>query len=342
MAKGLINSVSFLGHTPVPFADDARLPADLDVVLTIGPLASLVPLANQLIACPRERRPRLALIHTEPFPNPELPEWFRYGLGRLRSNVERAIYRETSPGEWRVSPLMRRLVGRAHRYRYYGDLFWLRDEGVLSALGVWSRVVAGLLRARGLDPVELSGGYQLDWGKDLGLERDVPVLWLGKPVSRRRRRLLARLRQELREQDVEMLVVDGVEHPYVFGEERTRLLNRTKILVNLLREKYDDNAMRYILAAHNRVLIVTEPTLQHTRFESGVHLVEAPPQRLATTICDYLQRDDERQRIVENAYQLVVANAQPGKAVVQMIDKALEARSSQASDAVLAAHGSRI
>lgn len=323
MAKGVVRSVVALGHVAVEFPDDARLPSNLDLVITIGPLSSLVPLANQLIASPPGTRPAFALIHTEPLPNPDLPEWFRYNFGRLRSRAERALYREVAPGEWRPYPVLRRLVGRAYRFRYYGDLFWLQREGVLTVLAVWSRVMAGFLAARGFDPLVLRGGYQLDWGRDLNLERDTPVLWLGKPVSKRRTHLLTRLREELRQRGVDMKVVDGIEHPYVYGEERTVLLNRTKIMVNLVRARHDDNSMRYPLAAHNRVLLVSEPTLPHTFFEPGVHLVEVPVEQMADTICYYLEHDDERQSIVESAYQMVASNSQPGQAIAQVIERAL-------------------
>jgi hypothetical protein len=324
MARGVSRSVASLGYTPVDFADDDILPAGLDLVITIGPLSSLVPLANQLIACPPSQRPPWALIHTEPLPNPDLPEWFRRGFGALRSRAERAIFYQVSPGLWRPSPSLRRLLRRAHRYRYYGDLFWLREQGVLTVLALWSRVIADSLRAQGFDPIVLTGGYQLDWGCDLGLARDIPVLWLGKPVSGRRVQLLSRLRQELDARGVPMMVVDGVEHPFVIGEERTILLNRTRIMVNLVRQKYDDNSMRYPLAAHNRVLLVSEPTLRHTYFEPGVHLVETPISRMAETICYYLQHDDERKRIVDNAYEFVAANARPGQAIAQVIARALD------------------
>ena len=151
--------------------------------------------------------------------------------------------------------------------------------------------------------------YRHDWGADLKLERDVPVLWIGKIATARRKRLLKRLRADLQEHGVEILMIDGVENPYVFGEERTVLLNRTKIVVNLLRERWDDNSMRYRLAAQNRALIVTEPTLPHTPFLPGLHLVETPIEQMAETICHYLSHEEERQRIVGRAYQLITKNS---------------------------------
>jgi hypothetical protein len=118
-----------------------------------------------------------------------------------------------------------------------------------------------------------------------------------------------------------MVSVDGVEHPYVFGEERTILLNRTKIALNLLREEWDDNSMRYCLAAPNRALIVTEPTLKHTPLRPGVHLVEAPIDRMVDTICYYLEREEERQRIVDQAYQLVTTELTMRQGLAQILER---------------------
>jgi spore maturation protein CgeB len=158
------------------------------------------------------------------------------------------------------------------------------------------------------------------------LERDIPVLWLGKIATNHRRRLLKRIRAELKDYGVEILVIDGVENHYVFDEERTILLNRTKIVLNILRTKLDNNGLRYYLTAPNRALIVTEPTLAHTPFISGVHLVEAPTEQLADTIYYYLTHEEERQRIVEQAYQLVTTELTMKNGLSQILGRAIAVR----------------
>jgi hypothetical protein len=227
---------------------------------------------------------------------------------------------------WRAWPLGKAFLRRGLRYRYYGDLFWLRQKGLLTVLAVWSRWTAQRLSERAFDPLVLTGGRDPSLGRNLGLERDIPVLWIGKMGSDRRSRLLRRLRQELKQRNVEMLVVDGVEHPAVFEEKRTRLLNRTKIMVNLLRQEWDDNSLRYALAAHNGALVVSEPTLPHSAFRPGEHLVEAPVQRMADTILYYLEHEAERQAIVERAERLIEAHSQPGRGMAPLIEKALAGR----------------
>ena len=301
-----------LGCKVVNFRSDDTLPTDLDVVIPYGPYGSIVPLTNQLLACPPSQRPLLTLFQSEQFPNPALPEWFRYTVGLLRSRMERAAFRKTNQGQWQICPYLRPLTGKAIRFRYYGDLYWLRHKGLLSVIAVASAWTAEFLRARGFNVISVPGfGFPLTpkWGADLKLERDIDVLWIGKTGSKRRGRLLQRIRAELQARDVNMLFIDGVENPYVFGKERTKLLNRTKIVLNLLRKEWDENAMRYYLATLNRALIVTEPTLpHHPPFVNGVHLIEVPTDQMAYTICYYLSHEKERQQIVEQAYQLITGD----------------------------------
>jgi hypothetical protein len=51
-------------------------------------------------------------------------------------------------------------------------------------------------------------------------------------------------------------MVDNEERPFVFREERTALLNRTKIALNLTRTWYDDNLVRFGIVAPNQALVV--------------------------------------------------------------------------------------
>jgi hypothetical protein len=294
-------------------------PDGLEVVLMNGPFASMTPLGKHLLDRPAPKRPALALALSEQLPDPNLPEWWRTGLGRLRSWLEHTAHRRQADGRWVMGRGWQRALGWGFRYRYYGDLLWLREAGVLRGLALWSFWTANFLRQRGFDPVVLEPGLIRNMGEDLGLERDIPVLWLGQIGGRRRGRMLARLRKELEARGVPLMVVDGVERPAVHGRARTELLNRTKIMLNLLRYPWDDNSLRYALAANNRALLVSEPSVPHTRFEPGVHVVEAPAEQLADTIVRYLDDVTERERLVENAFQLLRSAPPRGELLEKMV-----------------------
>jgi hypothetical protein len=296
---------------------DAPLPDGVEVIFACGPFGSLAPLGKQLSALPKSERPVLVHILTEQLANPNLPEWLRYGGGWLRSRLERWAFYQQPDGTWALRSWLIPFVTKFHRFRYYGDLYWLQKAGVLSVLAISSRWTADFLQKRGFDPIILPPSVME--GEYLELERDIPVLWLGKAGSSRRSRHLKQIRADLKARGIDILMVDGVEHPYVFGKERTILLNRTKIILNILREEWDDNSMRYVLAAPCRTLIVTEPTLPHSFFKPGVHLVEADISEIADTISYYLEHDEEREKIVEAAHSLVTNQSGLDKMIQIMV-----------------------
>ena len=328
----LADTLQDFGCQTISFLPDAKLPDGLDVVFALGPFGSLVPIANQLLDCLPSKRPQLVLWMTEQFPDPSLPEWFRYGGGIFRSYIEQLAFRRQDQGDWQIIPQLEWLTTKAHRFRYYGDLFWLQHKNILSVLAIGSQWTAAFLRRRGFDPVTAYYGFRPDMGKDLNLERDIPVLWLGKMGTDRRKDVLQHIRASLRDRGVEILVVDGVENPYVFGEERTVLLNRTKITLNLLRQKWDNHSLRYYLASSNRVMVVSEPTFQHIPFVTGEHVVEIPFEQMADTICYFLSHDEERQQIANQAHQLVTTELTFEHALFQILERVALAQMNDSSN----------
>ncbi len=310
-----------LGHEVYAFLHDAKLPEDLDIILLCGPLGSVAPLGKQILAGPSSRRPALIFWITEQMWNPILPRSLACIIGDWQSRLERDAFQLKGDGRWKIDPRHHWLTGKAHRFRYYGDLHWLQQEGLLSILAVGSPWRASFLETLGFKPIIAYVGSHPKMGASLHCERDIPVLWFGRAGSQRRTRLLKRIRHDLARCGVEMLVVDGKENPFVFGEKRTYLLNRTKIVLNLLRKPWDENAMRYFVTAPNRALIVTEPTLPHTPFRNGVHLVESPVEQMAETICYYLTHEEERKKIADQAYDLVTSDLTMQKGVAQILSQ---------------------
>lgn len=323
LASAISDTVASLGHDAMYFRNDHPLPAGMDAVVALGPFGSLMPLATHLLAVPPSQRPRLVIWMTEQFWNPVVPAFLGRAAGELQSHLGRFTVRERPDGRWRTARHWQWLTERGTRFRYLGDLHWLRRRGLLSLLVVSSPWIARFLHAQGLEAIVGCLGSHPDWRAKAGGEsaRDVPVLWLGTTGSRRRRRALARVRQDLKDRGVDLMVVDGVERPTVFGPARADLLNRTKIAINLLRKPWDSNGLRYYLAAPNRALIVTEPTLPHLPFVNGVHLVEVPIDDMADTICRYLRDDEARGRITERAYQLVTTDLTMARGVSQVLEQ---------------------
>lgn len=295
-----------LGYRPFYFPLESQVPEDAQVVFLFGPFGKFLHIPARFSGLPREKRPKFVFWNTEGLPDPRIPRpamdtfsLFRSWIGRL----------DRSGGPW-----MRRLVGippfsilDSHfiRFRYLGDHLYAFKKGWVDVFADISAVYAGFWQKRSIPALVAPFGSYSDWYADLNLNRDIDVLWMGKRATKRRSQAIDRLRQELRVHGVEMCVVDNEEEPFVFDQERTKLLNRTKITLNLLRTWYDENSLRICLAAPNRSMIVSEPLLPHVpQYKPGVHYAAAPIKDLAKTILYYLEHEDERLRITENAYQV--------------------------------------
>jgi hypothetical protein len=304
-----IQALEELGCRVIDFEFEDNLPEDLDVIFVLGPKGPLTPVVNRLLACSSNRRPLLVIYQTEQFPNPGLPEWIRYPIALIRSGLERMSFRQHDGGRWAQQPYVNWMIERAMRFRYYGDLHWIKRSGLNYLIPVESPWTANFLRERGLNTIATDGFWypnQSDWGADLSLARDIPVLWMGKYGSNRRKALLRRIRTELGYRGVDLLSVDGVEHPYADGKERTVILNRTKVVLNLLRRKWDNNLGRFYLAALNRAIFISEPMFPHSlMIVPGKHFVESPVAQLPEVIAYYVTHDPERKRITDAAYELV-------------------------------------
>lgn len=294
-----------LGHQVTPFQAGEAIPQKAEIVFTNGPCGSLVPLAKQLLAISAANRPPLALWMSEQFWNPYIPHW----LGRIVSDgrlwVEQLAHRQAADGQWQLRPGWQSIANKAYRFLYFGQLRWMQEANVLKCLGIGSDWTVKFLRANGIKAIVAHNGYTPAWGQKRQERRDIPVLWIGKAGSRRRQQLLEHLQQEFRQRNIDLLVVDGVSHPYVFGQERTELLNRTQIVLNVLRQPWDNNYLRYLLAMSNGAMVVSEPTFPHAPFRHGEHLVVTPINQMVATICDYLQNIKERETIVNTAYNFI-------------------------------------
>jgi hypothetical protein len=268
------------------------LPPDLDVVITFGPYGEFLPVARQVGQRKSGGRPLFIHWNTELIPNPRLPWVLVRPLSILRA--------------W-MGARSRKLATRALRLRYLGDSHYAFRRGWLDLLVESSQVYTAYHRRHGLPAVFIPWGTSPRWFADLDLERDIDVLWMGKRRSKRRSDLLDDIQSGLECHGRTMWVADDQEKPLIYGAARTRLLNRSKVTLNLL-SNWHDNALvyRFPMGAGNRSLVVSEPTLAHDEnLVPGEHYVLSPPEHILETLLDYLQDAPARQPLVQAAYHLV-------------------------------------
>jgi spore maturation protein CgeB len=134
----------------------------------------------------------------------------------------------------------------------------------------------------------------------MGLERDVDVAFLGNAMAPRRQRLLPGLFNELAERGIQVVAED-----HIYGDARNELLNRTRILLNVLRAPQDFVGQRFLLGSANKALVISEPVRDSSPFVPGQHIVVASLDRLADEIEFYLSNESRREEIADRAYRFV-------------------------------------
>jgi hypothetical protein len=311
-----------LGHEVIHFVYGAPIPAGVDIVLSHGPHGELLPVWQEVARASAATRPTVAHWNTEGFPDLKLPPALMWAMSASRSRLggwkrARKAWLRAAASRSLIASIDRQM----HRFRSAGDYDFAFRQGLVDVLADSSRIYGRILAQRGIPALYVPWGATPSVYADLGLERDIDVLWMGARGTKRRSRLLDETRKQLRSYGVEMYVADNEEHPFIFDNVRTEFLNRAKITLNITRTWYDDNFSRFAFAVPNRSLVVSEPLLPHCpEYQPGVHYVSAPIKTLADTIVYYLTHDEERQRIVENAYQFSATELTFRKSMAKLID----------------------
>jgi hypothetical protein len=271
-----------------------------DAVLSFGPhYGRMMPLLRRVSRRRDDRSPRFIWWLDE---NP-----IAWGLPRLVSSIcsRVRLLADDVLAHQRFAPSSffpeTRWYLTGHRFRIYGELMWAHRHGLPDVLAVTSARRVGWLRALGIEGIFVPTAYGPSHGRDLGLARDIPVAWVGftRHSRERRDRLLARLAEDLSRRGIAVHRFDKL-----WDQERTEVLNRTKILLNLLRHPRDFTGHRLLLGAANKALVVSEP-MDEEPLRPGRHMIQAPVDALADRVIYYLEHEDERRQITEAAYELV-------------------------------------
>jgi hypothetical protein len=157
-------------------------------------------------------------------------------------------------------------------------------------------------------------GYSRDAGWDMGIERDIDVMFIGAPGVERTRRLITQLRRR----GVVVTRVGSWSDPSAWGLSRTVLLNRTKILLNLARTRLDFSDYRFVLGMANKALVISEPTYRPDPYLPGSHFVMSENEHLPAAIDHYLAADSDRLRIVDAALAFVTTEVTLSESVKQI------------------------
>lgn len=240
---------------------------------------------RRVAALPPDERPAVIVWHTEPLPMPAAA-----GLPREPLTAREVV---------KIALRDRRVNDHASNGRYLREL---AGEGIVTVFAVATGAYQAYLAEHGVPAELVPLGYDPDDGRLLHLERDIDVLFLGDYRIRRRRHILRQLQRE----GIDLLVLgsNSASEGY-WGESRTELLNRTKILLNLPRLQGHLPDIRLIVAMADGALVVSEPMYLPAPYVPGTHYVESPAEELAATVRRYLAEEEERRRITDAAHAFV-------------------------------------
>lgn len=331
IAEAIFSSLQQLGHQPIYFLQEEEIPTNVNIVITFGPYGRLLPILYKVTSLPRDIRPLLVHWDTEGIPNPNIPWLVLKYMGGFLSWSERVSDSRNPKLRYLFShSAISRILKTGFRIRLDGHYHYAYQRGLINIFIETSQIYAKINTMHGLPTHYVPWGTHSTWYTDLGLERDIDVLWIGSRRSRRRNILIQKIKEELMLKGYNMHIIDGVENPAVFDDERNRIFNRAKITLNLLPAWYFNSfTFRYHLAAGNRTLVVSEPILPHClSYHPGENYVSSKVHNLVDTLLFYLNNPKDREEIVERAYQLVTQEMTFTNSVKMIMDSAINYMSS--------------
>ena len=293
------------GYRATEVPDEGREFAPDDLLFLRGSANWFPKLWRTLEHTPDDRRPLVVFWQTEPLPQPSSA-----GLPRPRLHARE------------IAKILLRDPNATDVYTNDRRLRRLHRRSLPHVLAVSSLDGADYLLERAITAAHVPLGYLPSHGRDLGLERDIDVLFLGALNVPRRRRLLRRLRAR----GIDVMAEGSWRDPAFWGENRTQLINRAKIFLNLQRYPGAFSGRRLILGMANKALVVSEPFTSPAPYVPGKHFVGAPFEELAAVIERYLADERARRQIVEAGHAFVTQELTMVRSVGRILELARDSR----------------
>jgi len=232
-----------------------------------------------------EERPYVILWQTEPLPLPRAAG-IRTPFPNMRE-LAKIILRDSRATDMRTNGrVLRELVA----------------DGIPDLLIVSTKSRMLFLREFGIESHFVPWGYNASHGDDLGLQRDIPALFVGIMNDPRHRSAVRSLRKD----GVEVVAAgDWNRTRGLWGETRTQTINRASTFLALQRYPGKLSGLRMILGMANKSLVIAEPIVYPEPYVPGEHYVSASLKDMPEVIRYYLANESERARIADAGYRFV-------------------------------------
>ncbi len=311
---------------------------DADVLLLLVNLGNFSTYCHRLKNAGSSKRPFVLLWQMDPLPPVDAPrEAETIGLNAARWRTRFRLNRSTgsmprwkklctavrlrewacklcsAPGYRKACHLIKQNTAAA------GDFDWPQIRGVMGSWRVildahhegWAdRFVAStnqrwrFLDSRSVPADFIPVGAYDEMGRDLRLQRDISVGFLGDVQHGRRAAILERLQQRLNQSGVSFNQVVANCH----GEQRCEWLNRTRILLNIHNFPWNHAWIRFLIAAKCGTLVVSEPMNDKHPMIEGEHYIAAEVDEMPETILRLLDDPATISRVTRAAALLCQNN----------------------------------
>lgn len=238
----------------------------------------------------RTSRPRVVLWHLEPLPLPTPAPYGRLGPPSVRELAKIAL-RDSRVTDPRVA--LRDLV------RHY-------RRGVIDAIVATSLAKVETLAEHGIQAAFVPMGSQPL--VDCVGERDLDAVFVGDMRVPRRRLAVWRLRRA----GLDVAAYGAWSSRGLWGDERKRVLCRTRIMLNLSRYPGNHAGSRLFLAMRHGAVVVSEPMYRPDPYVPGVHYVEATLNEMPGAVRALLDDEERRSEIAEAGRELCTRHTEAG------------------------------
>ena len=327
-AEALLEALTGRGISCRILADGDEAVLAYDHVLLLGIFPRIIETARLLRTNPNPRRKVVAWAVEALLPA-DLTGTPRR-LGMAMTSV-RLGYPASSAAFRRLIRLPYHLIARFALGRYSGQIganeaqfvfdqtAWVERalaEGWLTRLLVSTEQKKSAMRAAGHDAVFAPVGHNAEYGRDLGRTRDIDVLFLGRAVGRWRRGVLRRIVSDLRSRGASVEVhTRGVR-----GDDRTELLNRTRVVLHLHKYPWDTPWMRWYLASANGAVVCSQPLANPSPLRPGIDYLSAEPASLGDEITRLLADEAARLAMLDSCRRRMADEMSMEMTVDRMLD----------------------
>lgn len=199
----------------------------------------------------------------------------------------------------------------------YLSIKWYYENGWIDDIVTSTKARQTFLQKNGINATFVPFGYHRLWGHKLDLTRDIDVVFIGRLRRDRRRKILEKCSKILKSHGIKIHIAEN----NCYGDERTKLLNRSKIVLDIMRIPWEMPVMRLLMSMGCGALVVSDWTQDPEPFRPE-HLVQAESDKLASVIIYYLQNPLKREKIINTAYSYVTNQLTLTQSISEIIEVA--------------------